>query len=129
MGGDDFVAVLQQSDAAAFCRSVIEEFGCGKLQLYREDDRRRGYITAENRHGEVEKFPFVSLFVAGVLNGCRRFRNMVELTEKLAKLKKRSKQQRGDSCLWLEKTEQALAAVRLPKPGIPYAPRIRGTGM
>lgn len=125
VGGDDFVAVLQQGDAAAFCRSVIEEFSCGKLQLYREDDRRRGYITAENRHGEVEKFPFVSLSVAGVLNGCRRFRNMVELTEELAKLKKRSKQQRGDSCLWLEETEQALAAARLPAPGNPSAPRIQ----
>lgn len=106
VGGDDFVAVLQRGDPVSFCKSVITEFGRGKLQFYRGEDLERGYIMAENRRGEPEEFPFVSLSVAGVLNGCRRFRNMVELTEELAKLKKKSKQIRGDSCLWLEETER-----------------------
>ncbi len=130
VGGDDFVAILQSGDAALFCKSVIEEFGRGKLQFYRGEDLERGYILAENRRGEVEEFPFVSLSVAGVLNGRRRFRNMVELSEELAKLKKKSKQQKGDSCLWLEEAEhqtyaQSADRAQDPVAGLSRYPLVR----
>ena len=122
VGGDDFVAVLQTGDAAAFCKNVIAEFRAGRVQYYRSEDLQRGYIMAENRRGEPEEFPFVSLSVAGVLNGCHRFSNMVELSEELAKLKKKSKQIKGDSCLWLEETED------VPMPADPESAKTDAPG-
>jgi hypothetical protein len=68
------------------------------LQYYNPRDIQNGYILAENRRGEPEKFPLISLSVAGVSNRTRRFGTMQELTEELAKIKKKTKQQCGSSC-------------------------------
>lgn len=101
IGGDDFVAVLNNNEAGRYCSNVIADFKKNTLKLYSHRDVQRGYIIAENRHGVIEKFPLVSLSAAGIHSSSRHFTNLTELTEELARLKKKSKQQKGNCCLWL----------------------------
>ncbi len=98
VGGDDFVAVLSGFSCAELCAGIISDFDKNVLQYYNPRDIQNGYILAENRRGEPEKFPLISLSVAGVSNRTRRFGTMQELTEELAKIKKKTKQQCGSSC-------------------------------
>lgn len=100
IGGDDFVAVINRGDAGRYCREVIADFKQNAMKYYSQKDIQRNYITAENRHGVVEKFPLVSLSAAGIHETRHRFTSLVELTEELAKLKKKSKQQKGSCCIW-----------------------------
>lgn len=101
VGGDDFVAVLNSYEDASICGKIIQEFDREVLSFYNPQDVKNGYITAENRTGAVEKFPLISLSIAGTSNRFRSFSNTYELTQELAKIKKRSKQQPGSSCCWL----------------------------
>lgn len=101
VGGDDFVIVMECESAENYCERVIGDFHRRVLEFYGPEDVENGYITAENRRGEKEKFPLISLSFAGIQDQNTRFRNRLQLTEELAKLKKRSKQQKGNSVCWL----------------------------
>ncbi|WP_326974758.1 EAL domain-containing protein [Caproicibacter sp. BJN0012] len=101
VGGDDFVVVTQCETAEEYCGQVVRDFHTEVLELYNAQDVQNGYISAENRRGRKEKFPLISLSVAGIRDQGSRFRDRLELTEELARLKKKSKQQKGDSIFWL----------------------------
>lgn len=101
IGGDDFVAVLNDYENAGICREIICEFDREVVSFYNPEDVKNGYITAESRTGSIEKFPLISLSVAGTSNRFHTFSNVYELTESLAKVKKRCKQQSGSFCCWL----------------------------
>ncbi|QNK42556.1 EAL and GGDEF domain-containing protein [Caproicibacter fermentans] len=101
VGGDDFVAVMQCEAGREYCERVIGDFRQRILKFYNPQDVRNGYIIAENRKGRREKFPLISISAAGILDRNARFHDRLELTEELARLKKKSKQQKGDSICWL----------------------------
>ena len=98
VGGDDFVAVLTNGEEEKYCDEVISEFACGVVQYYKEEDVQRGYIVSKNRHGDVERFPMVSLSVAGICDRDHRFSCLDKLMEELAEVKTQSKMQKGNSC-------------------------------
>jgi diguanylate cyclase (GGDEF) domain len=100
IGGDDFVIILDNYEGAALCGLIIDEFEKNVLRFYNPQDLKNGYIVTEDRHGKVEKFPLISLSIAGISNKNRQYSSVYELTEILAKLKKKSKQQSGNSCCW-----------------------------
>ncbi len=101
VGGDDFVVILSNHEGASLCGMIINEFDKEILQYYNPQDIQNGYIIAEDRHGAIEKFPLISLSIAGINNKIYQFGNVYELTEELAKIKKKSKQQSGSCCCWL----------------------------
>lgn len=101
VGGDDFVIIMDNYEGASLCGMIISEFDKKVLQYYNPQDIQNRYIIAEDRHGTIEKFPLISLSIAGVTNKSHQFSNVYELTEELAKIKKKSKQQTGSSCCWL----------------------------
>ena len=101
VGGDDFVVILDYDEGASLCSMIINEFDQQTLQYYNPQDIQNGYIVAEDRHGTIEKFPLISLSIAGVSNKAHQFCNVYELTKQLAKIKKKSKQQNGSCCCWL----------------------------
>lgn len=99
VGGDDFVAILDPDDVKAFCHEANSEF-CSKVQLfYNSVDKKNGYIITENRLGVTEKFAILSVSIAGIITDGKKFSNQLELTEKLAKLKKKSKKMKEDHLL------------------------------
>lgn len=97
IGGDDFIAVLSYWNTEKVCEKIIKDFDSLALDCYDEKDLKNGYITAQNRHGIVEKFPLVSVSIAGLTNKRRDFASIYALAKESSKLKKRCKQNSG-SC-------------------------------
>lgn len=92
IGGDDFVAVLDGYVREDYFNEVEKQFHIGALTFYNETDMENGYITTTNRRGEMEQFPLITLTSVVVNNKIKAFKNVFELTETLAGLKKKAKQ-------------------------------------
>lgn len=97
VGGDDFVAVFTAGNPEQYCADVIREFNADRSAYYTHEDFKKGYITAENRHGVIENFPLISLSIAGIRDAGRHFSNSILLSEELARLKKDVKMHKGNS--------------------------------
>ncbi len=97
IGGDDFIAILSGCEPTALCEKIIEEFDAAARLFFNKNDLDKGYIVALNRNGVEEKFPLLSISIAGI-SSCR-YETIFELSENLARLKKACKQQRGSGYL------------------------------
>jgi len=97
IGGDDFIAIVGYWKAEKLCEKIISDFDSHTLEFYDENDIINGYITAQNRHSIVERFPLVSVSIAGLTNKRREFASVHALAKESSKLKKRCKQSNG-SC-------------------------------
>ncbi|WP_346353661.1 GGDEF domain-containing protein [Azotosporobacter soli] len=91
IGGDDFIAVTDRTEAERVCQRIIVDFDIQVQQFFNVDDRANGYITATNRHGMVERFPLVSLSIAVVDGGKQWPANLVDLAERAGRIKKKCK--------------------------------------
>lgn len=93
VGGDDFIAVLPyREEAEKDCRALINAFDRGVRRFYSKEDLERGYIVAKNRKGEEDRFPIMTISVAGVTNRERKYRNIYELSEHAGVVKTKCKQ-------------------------------------
>lgn len=100
IGGDDFIAVLETIDDGelnSLCQRVLNTFHQSIPQFYHEEDCKKGFIIAKNRHGTEESYPLLTLSIAGVKS--RAFKSIYALSEKASELKKQCKQQNGSICI------------------------------
>jgi EAL domain-containing protein (putative c-di-GMP-specific phosphodiesterase class I)/GGDEF domain-containing protein len=98
IGGDDFMAVVPWNQAELRCREIIRAFDLSVRSFYREEDVSKGFILARNRHEEEEAFPLLSVSIAGVRTAM--YKNIYELSEAAAKVKKICKKRTGSQfCL------------------------------
>lgn len=95
IGGDDFIAIMHSWEVEDICRKIIKDFNSLALECYEEKDLENGYIAAQNRHGIVERFPLVSVSIAGLTNQRREFASIYALAKESSKLKKKCKQNNG----------------------------------
>ena len=93
VGGDDFVIIVNDYVETDYFRKIVAEFEAGVLKFYNRDDVERGYIITANRQNVMEKFPLTTLTVVSANNRNQSFKDMYELTEKLASMKKAKKLQ------------------------------------
>jgi EAL domain-containing protein (putative c-di-GMP-specific phosphodiesterase class I)/GGDEF domain-containing protein len=93
VGGDDFVIIVDKCVCSDYFSYIKNEFERNVLDFYSSNDVERGYIITANRRGEIEKFPLITLTCVVLNNDAYNFTDIVDLTEKLAGLKKRAKQQ------------------------------------
>jgi len=91
IGGDDFIAILKDSDVVPVCQTIIDYFDVRIRGFYTEEDKQRGYIVAKNRHGVEENFPIVSLSIAVLTSLGRKFKNPADLAEAASVVKKKCK--------------------------------------
>lgn len=91
IGGDDFIAVLTGIDVIPICQNIIDYFDVRIRGFYTEEDKKRGYIVAKNRHGVEEKFPIVSLSIAVLTSIEGKFKNPADLAEAASVVKKKCK--------------------------------------
>lgn len=94
IGGDDFVIILNNYNIEPLCQSIITDFESVVLNYYNENDIQNGYIISQNRNGEVEKFPLLSLTIVAVTNQQKEFTDQFQISEDLAILKKRCKHEK-----------------------------------
>ena len=90
-GGDDFFVLTTPNKADSVAADIISEFDSKIKNFYSEEDLKAGYITANNRRGEVVKFPIMSISLAGVTNQYRSITSYGELTNIAVEVKNRAK--------------------------------------
>ncbi|MBN1587002.1 MAG: response regulator [Candidatus Omnitrophica bacterium] len=95
IGGDDFVVVTHPDRVQPICRQIIAEFEPSAHQLYRAEDRERGYIQGADRKGQERRFPLISLSIGVVTNQNRPITHIGEVGEIGADLKKYAKTKEG----------------------------------
>ena len=88
IGGDDFVVIIKDHITEDYFKDIIEQFELEVIYFYNEIDIQNGYITTANRHGEKEQFPLITLTCVVVNNQTQIHKNVFQLTERLAVLKK-----------------------------------------
>ena len=91
IGGDDFVVVTKVELADAVCAYIIEEFEKTVPQFYGEEDRKKGYIIANDRKGNEQKIPLLSISIGVVTNETRKFTHAAQIAEVGAEIKERAK--------------------------------------
>jgi len=91
IGGDDFVIIVRSRVEADYFRNIVVEFEKEVLRFYNQEDIEKGYIIARNRRNEVEKFPLITLTAVSVNDRNQHFKDVFDLTEILASLKKSKK--------------------------------------
>ena len=90
IGGDDFVAIIDQTDYDKICQEIIIEF-------YSREDALRGYVEIENRRGVMEQFPLTTISVAVVEVDPSIYTSPLEIGEVGAQVKHRAKSIMGSS--------------------------------
>ena len=93
VGGDDFVIIVDDHVESDYFWNIVTEFETKVLQFYNHEDIEKGYISAVSRKNKTEKFPLITLTSVSVNNKSRNYKDMFELTETLASLKKIKKSQ------------------------------------
>ena len=74
IGGDDFVAIVNNGDYEEICKKVIQEFDEKVLQYYTKEDIQKGYLEVANRRGIMEQFPLTSISIGVVDVAVGRFK-------------------------------------------------------
>ncbi|MFC1514420.1 diguanylate cyclase [Candidatus Omnitrophota bacterium] len=87
IGGDDFVFITAPEKAALIASEFIAEFDRLIHLHYSAQDRRRGFVSVEDRAGIQRDIPLMSVSVAIVDNANREFDNIVQINETLAEIK------------------------------------------
>lgn len=66
VGGDDFVFVVSVDEVKRVTDYVIRSFDKRIRECYTDEDRRRGFIISKDRRDQIQKYPIMTLSLAGV---------------------------------------------------------------
>ena len=97
VGGDDFVAIVGETDYEKICQNIIIDFDKYVVGYYNSDDIEKGYIEVANRRGIIEQFPITSISIGVVEITPGRFRNSLEIGEVGAQVKHQAKSIMGST--------------------------------
>lgn len=97
IGGDDFVAIIAQTDYEKICQNIIADFDSNVLKYFTDDDAKKGYMEVENRKGVLEQFPLTSISIGVVEVEKGRFANVLEIGEAGASVKHLAKTIQGST--------------------------------
>ena len=87
VGGDDFIAIVSQTDYDKICQNIIADFDSNVLKYFTDEDAGKGYMEVENRKGIMEQFPLTSISIGVVEVEKKRFANILEIGEAGASVK------------------------------------------
>lgn len=91
IGGDDFIAIVENEDYEKICQNIIAEFDKGVTKFFSKEDIHKGYLEVPNRKGIIEQFPITSISIGAVEVEKGRFNNTLEIGEVGAQVKHLSK--------------------------------------
>lgn len=91
IGGDDYVIVTTTDKAEIISKKVIEEFEKTVPSFYNEEDRKKGYIVAHDRKGNLQNVPLLSISIGIVSNESKKIEHVAEIGEIGAELKSHAK--------------------------------------
>jgi len=97
IGGDDFIIVTDLDKAEILCNLITDGFDREIEKYYQPQDVEQKCIMIENRRGNIEQFPLMSISVGVVHNRYQTFSSYLQIGEIAAKLKKKAKEIAGSS--------------------------------
>lgn len=87
IGGDDFIAILDNTSAIDVCRDIAADFDNGISEFYTSEDRHRGFIEAADRNGFRTKFSIMSISIAVVNKTACSSINITSISEIASEVK------------------------------------------
>ncbi|MDX8397793.1 MAG: GGDEF domain-containing protein [Mariprofundaceae bacterium] len=97
VGGDDFVLILEPEKWREKLELILTIFAAESAMMYRQEDRQRGYIVAEDRLGEERQFDLMSLSLAVIPCQPKSFVSHISVAEVASEVKHQAKNVRGNS--------------------------------
>jgi len=97
IGGDDFVVVTSPEHATAIAEEVIRGFDELAPTLYEPEDAARGFVEAEDRQGNRQRFPLLSVSIGIATTAGRRFSHRAEAVQVATELKNYTKRSPGSA--------------------------------
>ena len=91
IGGDDFVAIIGETDYDKVCQDIIDEFDREAVNFYNDEDVERGYVEVANRKGIIEQFPLTSISIGVVEVDNQKIKTTLEIGEVGAQVKHQAK--------------------------------------
>jgi len=95
IGGDDFIIITEVDLADKIADNIIADFDAKIVELYTQQDVKKGYITTVDRLGHVIHFPIISISIAIVTNEFRKITSAAQISEIAAEVKKKAKSIEG----------------------------------
>lgn len=95
IGGDDFIGFLNHHVYHNLCEHILHDFNRKVKHFYHKTHLEQQYVIAENRLGEKEKFPLLSLSIAVVTNEANQYNEVEDIVNEATRLKKICKKQMG----------------------------------
>jgi GGDEF domain-containing protein len=96
IGGDDFVLVMASADWRTRCEQLLRAFHGEVAGFYSARDRAAGGLWSEDRRGQAQFFPLLSLSIGVVLPDPARCRSHHDVAVLAAEAKHQAKLRRGD---------------------------------
>ncbi|MEX2275845.1 MAG: response regulator [Actinomycetota bacterium] len=97
IGGDDFVVLTSPDLAVPIADTIIERFDAGAPSFYDPADASNGYLEIEDRRGQLQRFPLVSISIGIASTQQRRFLHRAEAVAVATELKNHAKRTPGSS--------------------------------
>ncbi|HWI41597.1 MAG TPA: HAMP domain-containing protein, partial [Verrucomicrobiae bacterium] len=95
IGGDDFVMILSSESISGVCEKVIDDFTCGILPFYTNEDLRAGAIRGKDRYGVEREFPIMTISIAVLECAPGEYSSAAEVAHTVAETKERAKSSPG----------------------------------
>lgn len=96
VGGDDFFAIVPADRVREVGQAMRAQFRACVGELYSQTDRKRGFVLAKSRDGELRQYPLMDITVAGTVVGSDRSRHYAQVLDELAKAKQFAKRSRAE---------------------------------
>ena len=97
IGGDDFIAIVDNNCYEEICQNIILEFDKGVKAYFTEEDLQRGFLEVPNRKSVIEQFPITSISIGVVVVDTDKYSNILEIGEVGAQVKHIAKTTMGSS--------------------------------
>lgn len=92
IGGDDFIVILDNTHNNVSFVNIRSEFESAVLAYYSPKDKENGFIQIQNRRGDVELFPLMTITCVVLDNQSQNYLDVSEFTERLSELKQKARQ-------------------------------------
>ncbi|MCK6545291.1 response regulator [Myxococcota bacterium] len=110
VGGDDFVALVEPSMIEALARHVHAGFAAATLGFYTPEELARGTVFIENRRGELEETPLLSVSIGALLSEPGGLDDLRKIARVAADVKKMAKKIPGNSLFVDRRSHDAALA-------------------
>lgn len=91
IGGDDFVVITTPEHYKEISEKIIQQFDATIKNFYNPEDIKRGYIQTEDRQGNLQNFPIMTISIVAISSLVRKIVHYGEISQIVAELKKYAK--------------------------------------